>query len=130
MKSMIQFVNDNEKEMLHGRKNAFIRYYFYMRKGLELINEMRYVFMAVFGVYYLTKMDNPVLLVLMFAVAIPTLVLLGWFAVHHMAVVLEFLGIRYTTAWGKYSYELQERIASACEKIADINKNSTNVDNT
>jgi hypothetical protein len=123
MKSIAKFVKENESEMLHGGRNRAIRYYFYAKKGLEVINEFRYIFMAVFGVYYLTKMSNPFLLVLMFVIAIPLMAFIGWLSVHYMAVVLEFLSIRYTTAWAKYGYELQERTMSAVESINDkINK--------
>lgn len=126
MKSIIKFVSDNEKEMLGGRKNALIRWYFYSQRGLTIINELRYIIIGIFGVYYFTRMDNPLFLLLMFIIAIPLLVMIGWFAVHHMAVVLEFLGVRYTTAFGRYSYELQEKIlenlqkqTAALEKLAN-----------
>lgn len=122
MSQLIKFVEENQKEMLSGGKNRAVRAYFYLRKGLELVNELRYIFMAVFGIYYLTKMSNPFLLVLMFAVAVPLLVGIGWVAVHKMSVVLEFLGVRYTTAFGRYSFELQERIVAAVEKMAKIRK--------
>lgn len=125
---MIQFVKDNEKEMLGGAKNKVVRWYFYAQRGLAIINEFRYIFMGVFGIYYFTKMDNPLMLALMFMIAIPILVGIGWLAVHHMSVVLEFLGVRYTTAFGRYSFELQERIVKAVEEMANIIKNQNSID--
>lgn len=122
MSKMIKFISDNEKEMLSGGKNKAVRWYFYAQNGLNILNEFRYLVMCIMGAYYLLKIDNPMVMVIMFAISLPVLIIIGWFAVHYMSVVLEFLGIRYTTACGKYSFELQERKTEACEKLVNLLK--------
>lgn len=129
MNNIIKFVKDNEAEMLGGAKNKAVRWYWYAQKGLAIINELRYLAMGIFGIYYLTKMSNPLLLILMFGVSVPILIVIGWVSVHHMSVVLDFLGVRYTTAFGRYGYELQERQTAACEKLVELITSSKEIEN-
>jgi len=97
------------KEYWTGNKNKFIRYYFYVQKGLALLNEARYLVMAIFALYVVLKFDNILFLPLMFLASLPLLIFLGWLYVHHMAKVMEYLSVKYSTHWSKYGYELQEK---------------------
>jgi hypothetical protein len=91
-----------------GRKNTLIRYYFYVQRGLTLLNEFRYLLMGILAIYYMLKLDNPVVMVIMFLVSVPALCIIGWLSVHHIEKVVEYLRIRFATIWSKYGYELNE----------------------
>jgi hypothetical protein len=109
--------SDYKKENWDGKKNKAIRWYFYSQRGLALFNEFRYLFMLIFGVYVLMKMTNPIWLLIMFLVSFPILCLAGWFQVHHMARVINWLDIEFASFWSRYSFELQERQVKALEDI-------------
>lgn len=108
-----------------GKKNKAIRYYYYTQKGLELLNEFRYLVMIIFGVYLAMKVDNVLLLPLMFLVALPVLIFLGWLSVHHMKKVMEWISIKFSTHWGMYSYRLQEERNKILREIRDEKKKDT-----
>lgn len=96
------------KQYWDGYKNKTIRYYFYVQKGLALFNEFRYLLMGVFALYMMMKLDNIILLPIMFFSAIPILLFFGWLSVHHIDKVIEFLNIQYATHFSRYNIKLQE----------------------
>ena len=122
--------SNNVKAYWDGNQNKVIRYYFYSRRGLELFNEFRYLIMVIFGVYYTLKMSHPILLVLMFAISIPVLCIAGWVSVHKMSKVIDWLNVEFSTHWGRYGYELQEKqnkiLSEINERIKQIGNNNNN----
>jgi hypothetical protein len=109
----------DKKEYWNGNKNKAVRWYFYVQRGLALVNDFRYLLMGIFGVYLLLKIDNPIWLFLMFIIAVPVLLFLGWLQVHHMAKVINWLEVEFASYWSRYSFDLSERSVKALE---DINK--------
>lgn len=107
-----------------GNKNKAIRWYFYCQRGLNLFNDFRYIFMLIFGIYITAKMSNPLLLFVMFILILPVLMIAGWFQVHHMAPVINWLDITYGSYWSKKSMEWQERQVKAAEETA---KNTSDI---
>lgn len=108
---------NNKNIYWDGNSNKFIRYYFYSQRGLALFNEFRYLFMVIFGVYFALKLNNPIWFVLMFVVSVPILCFFGWLSVHKIAKVVDWLNIEFSTHWGRYGYELQERQIKLLEEI-------------
>lgn len=102
-----------------GKKNKAIRYYFYCQRGLSLVNEFRYLGMAIFGIYFAAKLTCPWLMAVMFLVAIPILVVAGYLQVNHMAPVINWLDVTYGSYWSKKSMEWQERQVKATEAIRE-----------
>lgn len=100
-----------------GAKNKSIRMYWYAKRGLDLFNDLRYIIMVIVGIYFALKLTNPLWMLLMFGFCIPLLILVGWFAIHHMAKVMDWLGIEFATYWSRYQFELQERQVKALEQI-------------
>lgn len=105
-----------------GTKNKLIRFYFYSQRGLILFNEFRYLFMLLFGLYMLLKLSNPFWLGIMFLVSLPIIIICGWFQVHHMAKVINWLDVEFASYWTRYGFELQERQVKALENIEKNNK--------
>lgn len=108
----------NEKHW-DGNKNRAIRWYFYSQRGLQLFNEFRYLFMLIFGLYMLMKLQNPLWLLVMFMVSMPALIFTGWLQVHHMAPIINWLDITYGSYWSKKSMEWQEDQVNAVKEIRD-----------
>ncbi len=110
-------IDTDKRQNWDGGKNRSIRLYFYCQRGLALINEFRYVIMTIFGLYMLLKLDNPLIMVVMFLIIVPVLIVLGWFQVHHMAKVMNWLDVEFASFWSRYGFELQERQVKALEEI-------------
>ena len=95
-------------ELWHGRKAKTVRYYYYIRRGLDEFNGFRYIIMSVFALYYMFKLNNPLLIPLMFFICIPVLFMVGYVSVHHMKKITEYIGIQFSSHWARYSVDLQE----------------------
>jgi ABC-type multidrug transport system fused ATPase/permease subunit len=108
---------DEHTRFWGGSINRAIRYYFYIQRGLALLNEFRYLIIAIMAMYALLKMDNPWMMLVMFIVAVPVLIILGWMFTHKMAAVMDYLNIKYSTHYGKLNMEYQERQTKALEDI-------------
>ena len=101
----------------HGVGNKMIRWYFYAQRGLALVNEFRYIAIAIAGIYFVLKLSNPLWMVAMFVIFLPILVFFGWLQVNKMAKVMDWLGVQFASYWGRYSFDLQERQVKAIESI-------------
>lgn len=117
---------DLHEKYWNGTKNKIIRYYFYISKGLDLFNAFRYVFMAIFGLYLILKLKNAFWLLGMFSVSIPCLMAAGWYSIHHMGKVIDWLTTRFSSHYGLASFELQKEIRDAVQEMA--NKSRQTVD--
>jgi hypothetical protein len=117
----------NRAKYWNGPKNKIIRFYFYSTRGLALLNEARYLIMGVFALYYTLKLDNPVYLIGMFAVAIPVLIALGWLSVHHIGKVVDWLNIQFSTHFGRYQYTLLEEIRDAVRANSENGNSGNNI---
>jgi len=111
----------DKNQYLKGKKNGLIRQYFYLKKGLDLVNDLKYVGAGIFALYFTLQLSNPLWLIGMFVISIPILIILGWIFIHHMSKVLDWLGIEFATYWSRYSFTLQESIL---EQLKKLNKNA------
>ena len=117
--------NNHKQQYWDGSKNKAIRFYFYSQRGLALFNEFRYLLMAIFGLYLLMKLSNPVWFLVMFMISCPALIMFGWIQVHHLAKVMDWLNIEFATYWSRYQFDLQERQVRAVESIDSKMKENT-----
>jgi len=90
--------------------DIFIKIYFYLNQGVNILNNFRNLFLAIFGVYFTLKLDNPLLLVVMFIVAVPTLVVIGYINIHKIAKKSDELNTKYGTFYTIKQYQLIEEI--------------------
>jgi len=111
--------NLKDKNYYRGFWNIMIRYYFYMMRGVALLNEFRYLVMAIIAVYAILKLDNFWLMPIMFTVSIPVLMFLGWLSVHHINKVIEFLNVEHATHWSRYQFKLLEDIRDLLKEIKE-----------
>ena len=89
-----------EQEYLKGRENWLIRMYFYLNSGLTIINNFRNLIMGIFALYFLLKLTNPIWLVVMLLASLPVLVVVGYYNVHRMAKINEWLSMKFSTHYG------------------------------
>lgn len=110
-------IDDDKKTYWHGAENKFIRFYFYVLRGLDILNTFRNCILAIFGIYYTLKLDNPVYLLLMFIVSLIVLCLCGYISVHRIGKVVDWLNVRFSTHYGAYQINLQEKILEELKKL-------------
>ncbi len=106
-------------EYLTGRQNWLIRMYFYLTNGVGVLNEFRNLFLGIFALYFTLKLSNPLWLIGMFAVSIPVLILVGYYNVHKVAKVKEWLSMKFGTHYSIKQYELMEKQVELLEEIKD-----------
>ena len=108
----------------NGTWNHFVRYYFYVQQGLALLNELRYLILAILAIYALLKLENFWLMPLMFLCSVPVLGIIGFINMHKMKKTMEFLNIQFATHFSRYSIELQEKQIEMLEEIIKCLKKS------
>lgn len=112
---------DDEK-YLKGIQNWFIRMYFYCSSGLTILNEFRNLFLAIIGLYIALKWTNWVFAFLLFIVCGIILTIVGWYIVHKVSKIREFLSIRFGTSFGIRSFNYQEESYKLLVEIRDFLK--------
>ena len=107
----------NENNFSLGAKNRVVRQYFYLRQGLSILNEFKYVIAGLFALYYTFKLTNPLWLVIIACVSIPLLALVGYVYITHASKVLDWLSVEFSTYWSRYGFTLQEKQNSLLERL-------------
>ncbi len=116
--------NPQEHDALYlpGLENRLTRYYFYLRNGLNVINESRNLILAILGVYIALKWDNWLLLPLMFVVSVLILLVVGFYATHKANKVLEWLGTRFGSHYAIRQYNINQETLDVLKEIRDTMK--------
>ncbi len=100
-----------------GSRNLAIRVYFYIKSGLNMVNDFKYIFAGLFAVVITYKMTNPLVLVALFFVGLPILFVMGYINTHYISRVVEWLTIKYGSHYGIKQYELMEKQTKLLEKL-------------
>ena len=119
---MDQNKKENLKKYWDGWVNKLVRYWFYLLKGLDAINQFKYLLGAIIALCWMYNLKHPIYIITAFVICIPILTLIGYYYVHYVGKVIDFLSIEFSSHWGRYSFELQERMVKAMEKLADEKK--------
>lgn len=101
-------MKNDDAQYLQGRQNWWIRMFYYLKSGNNVLNEFRYLILGIMGMYAILDLVNPLWLVGMFVIAIPVLIVLGYYWVHRMAKVTEWLSIKFSTHFGIKQYRITE----------------------
>lgn len=108
---------DNEENYTKGVKNILIAIYFYLSNGLAILNEFRNLFLGIFAVYITLKLTDPMLMVYMTVVSIVILTITGYFVVHHVAKIKEWLTVKFGTHYGVKNFDYVKRQVELLEEI-------------
>ena len=111
-------VNENsEKRYMRGWINFIIRLYYFLQEGLNQVNQWKYIIMGILGFAFLIKITSYIVIGLMFAGAVPILMLIGYLWVTRGKKSTEYYQTRDTTIFGRYGVEIQERQIQLLEDI-------------
>lgn len=116
-------INSKEDELKNkywdGNANKCYRYWFYLNKGTDIFNQFKYILAAIFGIYFTLKLKNPIWIIIMGSASIPILILFGYLQVHKIGKVLDWLNVKYSTHYTKYTYELMENQLNVLKEIKE-----------
>lgn len=113
---------DDEK-YLTGKENWLIRAYFYLFNGLNMLNQFRNLFLGIIALYVLLKLSNYWWLIVMAIPSIIILTIVGYYCVHRMYKVNEWLGIRFSSHFGQKSFNYTQETYNEIVKIKDLLEN-------
>lgn len=103
-----------------GILNHCVRIWFYLKAGLNIINEFKYLVAGILALYYTLKLDSHMILLGIFAVSIPALIFIGWFYTFKMAKALEWTGFMFSSYFGRYNVDLNENTADNTAKTVKL----------
>ncbi len=107
-----------------GAENRFIRYYFYLNNGLAILNNFRNLFFGVFALYFTFHLTNPYLLAALLVPGILILIAVGYYSIHRMSKVQEWLGMRFATHYGIRSYNYNQGTYEELKEIKELLKDA------
>lgn len=114
-------IMDNPQKFDHiympGLENRLYRYYYYLNAGLNIVNNFRNLILALLGFYYVLKLDMPWLLPVMFLISAVILTIVGYYVVHRVNKVSEWLGIRFSSHYAIKQFNFQEGIYNTLQEI-------------
>lgn len=100
-----------------GVLNHSVRAWFYLQKGLDLVNQFKYLAAGIFALYYTLKLNDYRFMVGLFVIAIPILTFVGWFYTHKMAKALEWTNMVFSSYFARYNVDLAEEQNKLLSKI-------------
>lgn len=116
-------IKDDDKYLV-GKENWLIRAYFYCSNGLTILNEFRNMFLAIIAIYIALKLTNYWYLLAMILPCLLILTLAGYYMVHKVSKVREWLGIRFGTHFGLKTFNFNEDNNKLLMEIRDLLKKS------
>lgn len=111
-----------DQKYMHGFENKGIRYYYYLNTGLGILNQFRNLFLGIFGLYVVLHLSNPFLLVLMLIPSVVGLTILGYYNVHTMNKVMEWIGIRFSSHYAIRQFNYHQGTYELLDEIKCILK--------
>jgi len=105
-------------EYWNGPKNKAIRYWFYVNRGMGLVDQFKNLVLCIAALYFALKLNNPLFLVGMFVVSLPIVGVAGYIQVHHLGKILDWLNIRFSTHYSIETFEIQKDIRDAVKEMA------------
>lgn len=113
----------DDSKYLEGKENWLIRAYFYCSNGLTILNEFRNLFLGILALYLALKLDKLWILPVMAIPCILILTLTGYYVVHRVSKVREWLGMRFGTHFGIKSFNYTEENYKLLSEIRDLLRN-------
>ena len=92
-----------------GIVNHLIRTWYYLQKGLALMNDFKYLVAGILAFYYALQLDSWIWIVVIFIVALPILIFVGYVYTFKMAKALEWTNMMFATYFSRYGTDLSEK---------------------
>lgn len=112
----------NDSDYTKGPENWLIRAYFYCSNGLGILNEFRNLFLGIVAIYIALHLTNILWMVLMFIPSIVILTLAGYYTVHKVSKVRDYLSVKFGSHYGMKTYDYNESNNQLLTEIRDLLK--------
>lgn len=116
-------MESDDNKYLKGGKNRAIRYYFYLNNGLNVLNNFRNLFLGIFALYFALKLDNILWMVAMFIPSVLILTWSGYYSVHHISKINEWLGVKFGSHYGIKNFNYTKGQYELLLEIKEMLKN-------
>jgi hypothetical protein len=100
-----------------GILNHGVRAWFYLQKGLDLVNQFKYLVAGILAIYYTLKLDSYLVLLSIFIISIPILTFAGWFYTHKMSKAMEWTSMVSSSYFARYNVDLAEKNTESTVEI-------------
>lgn len=129
----IEFDGEFKKQFWEGSSNTFVRYWVYLQKGFEVVNNAKNYFLIIFGSFWTAKVIeifgyrfNPIWTLFAGLIGFPGLILIGRWLLHRAAKPQEFMTTHKATITGYQGFNMQVRQIKLLE---EINRNLKKLNN-
>ena len=119
MAKELKWIEDYVPQYWEGKANIFVRYWVYLYRGLDFVNQGRYLIIGILGLYAVLKLTNPLWLGVMFLVATPSLIFLGRWQLYKVATTMEYITTTLGTVTGYSQYNLALKNVELNEQILE-----------
>lgn len=117
-----EVLSAEDRKNMDGFENTAIRYYFYLMKGLDIVNSFRNLFLGVIALYIALKLENIAWAIVMFVVSSILLTIAGHYNVHKVSKRHEWIGMRFSTTYGIKAFNFSQGQYDLLLEIRDLLK--------
>ena len=114
-----EIIFKDDKKYLKGAQNWLIRYYYYLSSGLNEFNSFRNIFIGILTVYITFKLESYWWAIGMFATAIVILIVVGYYIIHRVSKIRDWLGVRFSSYFGMKQINYTEESFKLLTEIRD-----------
>lgn len=115
-----------DDKYLQGSHNKIIRCYYYIERGLDILNIFRNLFLGIVAIFIALKLTNVLWIGLMTIPSVIILGIVGYYNVHKLSKMKEWLSMRFSTHYGLRAFNYQEEQVKILEEIRDLLNKSIN----
>ncbi len=119
---MIENPQQHDAVFMPGIVNRLIRYWFYLNAGLNIVNNFRNLILAILGIYIALHLTDWWMLPAMFIPSVLILTIMGYYVVHKVNKVSEWLGVRFSSHYGLRQYNFTQEQNELLKEIRDLLK--------
>ena len=123
----LKWIDGYAPQYWEGKANILVRYWVYLYRGLDFINQARYLVIGILGLYAVLKLTNPMWLLAMFSVSVPTLVLVGRWQLYKVSSTQEYITTILGTVTGYGTYNLALKNVELQEALVEQQKEVINL---
>jgi len=116
-----------KKVYWEGSQNRLIRWWIYLLKGLNMVNEFKYVVATIIALYAILHFHTPVWMIIAGSACLPPLIILGRWNVKKASKVNQWIDTEFGNIikWNDYNIKVEtlNKLKEICDKLGELNSN-------